>query len=82
MAKLVEQSLPFFTVLRGSISFQWGPGQEEAFDALKDHIQKLPTLASHLPDQQLILYCSTTHTTVRGTMIQEREVCKEDRKLS
>jgi hypothetical protein len=25
MAKLAEQSLPFFAVLRGSESFQWGP---------------------------------------------------------
>jgi hypothetical protein len=53
MAKLVEKSLPFFTVLRGSKSFQWGPEQQAAFDALKDHIQKLPTLASPQLDQPL-----------------------------
>jgi hypothetical protein len=38
MAKLAEQSLPFFKVLRGSDSFEWGSEQQEAFDALKDHI--------------------------------------------
>jgi hypothetical protein len=27
MSKLTERSLPFFTVLRGSGSFQWGPEQ-------------------------------------------------------
>jgi hypothetical protein len=27
MSKLAEQSLPFFTVLRGSDNFQWGPEQ-------------------------------------------------------
>jgi hypothetical protein len=46
MAKLVDQSLPFFKVLRGSDTFKWGLEQQEAFDALKDYIQKLPTLAS------------------------------------
>jgi hypothetical protein len=50
MAKLVERSLPFFKVLRGSNCFEWGSKQQEAFDALKDHIQKLPTLASSQPD--------------------------------
>jgi hypothetical protein len=60
MAKLAEQSLPFFKVLRGSDSFEWGSEQQEAFDALKDYIQKLPTLASSQPDQLLILYVFAT----------------------
>jgi uncharacterized protein (DUF2461 family) len=46
MAKLAERSLPFFKVLRSSDNFEWGLEQQEAFDALKDPIQKLPTLAS------------------------------------
>jgi hypothetical protein len=46
MSKLAKLSLPLFKVLRGSNSFQWGLEQQAAFDALKDHIQKLSTLAS------------------------------------
>jgi hypothetical protein len=60
MAKLVEQKLPFFKVLRCSDSFEWESEQQEAFDALKDYIQKLPTLASPQPDQLLILYVFAT----------------------
>jgi hypothetical protein len=45
------------------------------------HIQKLPTLASP-PDQPLILYVSATHTLVSGTLVEEREIYKEGRKLS
>jgi hypothetical protein len=60
MAKLVEQKLPFFKVLRCSDSFEWGSELQEAFDALKDYIQKLPTLASSQPDQLLILYVFAT----------------------
>jgi hypothetical protein len=46
MAKIPERSLPFFKVLRGSGTFEWGPEQQEAFEALKEYIQKLPMLAS------------------------------------
>jgi hypothetical protein len=74
--------LPFFKVLRGSDTFQWGPNQYEAFEALKEYIHKLPTLASPQPDQPLILYVSATHTAVSGSLVQEREVSKEDKKIS
>jgi hypothetical protein len=60
MAKIVERSLPFFKVLRGFNTFEWGPEQQEAFEAPKEYIQKLPTLASPLQDQPLILYVSAT----------------------
>jgi hypothetical protein len=82
MAKLAEQSLPFFKILRGADSFEWGSEQQEDFDVLNDHIQKLPTLASPQPDQLLILYVSGTHTAISGALVQEREISKEGRKLS
>jgi hypothetical protein len=69
MAKLTERSLPFFKVLKGSSKIEWGIEQQEAFDVLKDHIQKLPTLASPQPDQPFILYVSATHTTVNGALV-------------
>jgi hypothetical protein len=82
MGKLAERRLPFFKVHIGSNSFQWGLEQHEAFNALKDHIQKLPKIASPQPDQSLILYVSATHTTVSRALVQEREISKEGRKLS
>jgi hypothetical protein len=72
VAKIAKQSLPFFKVFRGSSTFEWEPEQQEAFDALKECIQKLPTLASPKLDQPLILYVSTIHTAVSGALIQER----------
>jgi hypothetical protein len=82
MSKLAEWSLPFFTVLRGSRSFQWGSEQEAAFNDLKNHIQKLLALSSLQPDQPLILYVSASHTTMSGALIQEREIYKDNKKLS
>jgi hypothetical protein len=55
--------------LRGSGTFEWRTEQQKAFDALKEYIQKLPTIASPLPDQPLILYVSTTHTAVSGALV-------------
>jgi hypothetical protein len=51
MANIAEQSLRFFKVLRGSGTSKWGSKQQEAFDTLKEYIQKLPTLVSPHPDQ-------------------------------
>jgi hypothetical protein len=82
MAKIVEESLPFFKVLRGSSTIEWGPEQQEAFEALKEYIQKLPTLTSPQPDQPLILYVLAMHAAVSRALVQEREVLKEDRKIS
>jgi hypothetical protein len=74
MAKFAERSLPFFKVLRGSDTFKWWLEQQEAFDALKDYIQNLPTLASPQPSRPLILYVSATHTAISGALVQEREI--------
>jgi hypothetical protein len=38
LQKLAEWNLSFFTVLRGSSSFYWGPKQQKAYDELKDYI--------------------------------------------
>jgi hypothetical protein len=49
IAKLVERSLPFFSVLQGSAKVKWGSEQQKAFDDLKQYLQHLPTLSS--PEQ-------------------------------
>jgi hypothetical protein len=82
VAKIAERSLPFFKVLRGSDTFEWRPEQQEAFEALKEYIQKLPTLTSPQPDQPLILYVSTTHTAVSGALVQEREIEKRQKDIA
>jgi hypothetical protein len=38
IAKLVERSLPFFAVLRGFATFEWGPEQQKSFKDLKDYL--------------------------------------------
>jgi hypothetical protein len=45
ISKLVEHSLPFFTVLRGSAKIECGVEQQKAFEDLKGYLEKLPMLS-------------------------------------
>jgi hypothetical protein len=64
ISKLVECSLPFFTVLRGSTKIEWGAEQQKAFESLKSYLEELAMLSSPEKGQPLILYVSATHTAV------------------
>jgi hypothetical protein len=44
--KLAQHSLPFFTILGGSIKIDWGAEQQKAFEGLKSYLKKLPMLSS------------------------------------
>jgi phage FluMu protein gp41 len=58
MSKLVEWSLTFFIVPRGSDNFEWGPEQQKTFDF------------------------STLHTTVNGSLVQEKETRQNEKKTT
>jgi hypothetical protein len=73
ISKLAEHSLPFFTILRGSIKIEWGAEQQEAFESLKSYLKKLPTLSSPEKRQPLILYVSATHAAVSGALMVKKE---------
>jgi hypothetical protein len=46
ITKLVERSLPFFSILRGSTKVDWEMEQQKAFDDLKRYLEHLPTPSS------------------------------------
>jgi hypothetical protein len=74
ITKLVERSLPFFTVLRGSAKIQWGAEQQKAFESLKSYLQELPTLSNPEKGQPLILYVSAMHAAVSGALVVKKEI--------
>ncbi|XP_021864370.1 uncharacterized mitochondrial protein AtMg00860-like [Spinacia oleracea] len=45
ISKSADKSLPFFQLLKGNKTFQWGPEQEKAFAEVKNHLKSLPTIA-------------------------------------
>jgi hypothetical protein len=76
IAKLVERSIPFFSVLSSSAKVEWELEQQKAFDNLKQYLQHLPTLSSPEQGQLLILYVSTTHSVVRGALVIKKETAR------
>jgi hypothetical protein len=77
--KLVERSLPLFTVLRGSGKVDWGVEHQKAFNDLKNYLEHLPTLSSPKREQPLILYVSSTHSTVSGALVVEKDTTHNDK---
>jgi hypothetical protein len=65
-----------------AIDYMKPPGSREEVQRLIGRIAALNRLASSQPDQLLIQYVSATHTAVSRALVQEREVSKENKKIS
>jgi hypothetical protein len=63
--------LLFFDVLKLAGVFQWGPSQQQAFEELKSYMIKLTTFSPPSPRAPLLLYVSTSQSTVSDALGQE-----------
>jgi hypothetical protein len=63
--------LSFFKILNLVEVFQWGPAQQQAFEELKDYLIKLITLSPPSPEAPLLLYVSSSRSTVSAALVQE-----------
>jgi ribonuclease HI len=81
ISMLAECSLPFFTVLRGSAKIVWGVEQQKAFESLKSHLEKLPTLSSPERGQPLIIYVLATHVAVSGALVVDKEIVRSGKAM-
>jgi hypothetical protein len=71
ISRSVEQSLPFFEVLKSGEFFQWGPSHQQALEELKDYLIKLITLSPPLLGAPLLLYVSASQSIVSVAFVQE-----------
>ncbi|XP_021986933.1 uncharacterized protein LOC110883510 [Helianthus annuus] len=53
--------------------FKWTSETEAAFQEMKTYICQLPTLATPVPGEHLLLYLSASKTTISAVMMVERE---------
>ncbi|KAJ0858391.1 putative reverse transcriptase/retrotransposon-derived protein, RNase H [Helianthus annuus] len=53
--------------------FRWTPEAKANFQEMKDYICKLPTLATPVLGEDLLLYLSASKTTISAVMMVERE---------
>jgi hypothetical protein len=79
IVKLVERSIPFFSVLRGSTKVDWGTERQKAFDDLKHYLEHLSTLLSLEQGQPLILYVFVTHSAGSGALVVKIEITHKNK---
>ncbi|XP_021985131.1 uncharacterized protein LOC110881062 [Helianthus annuus] len=76
LSKVADRTLPFMKVLKDCLQtdrFKWTSEAETAFQEMKGYICKLPTLATSVPGEDLLLYLSASKTTISAVMMVERE---------
>ncbi|GJT90902.1 reverse transcriptase domain-containing protein, partial [Tanacetum coccineum] len=75
LSKLVEKSFPLFKTLKRCIKksdFHWTPKAEQAFKQLKQHLSELPLLVTPKPNEELIMYLSTSYGAINVVLMTER----------
>jgi ribonuclease HI len=75
ISRSAERSLPFFKVLKGKGTIEWGPEQSKAFAELKEYIEKMAIL-SPSPSEPLFLYVAASKVAVSATLVREVEAEK------
>ena len=73
ISKSAEKCLPFFKALKGSGNLEWGKEQANAFEDLKQYIEKLAVMSSPL-EKELLLYISTSGAAVSAALVEERAI--------
>ncbi|XP_056698713.1 uncharacterized protein [Spinacia oleracea] len=73
ISKSADRSLPFFNVLKQNKKFKWGEKEKAAFEAVKRHLQALPTIARPDEGDTLQLYISASQHTVAAVLIIEKD---------
>ena len=76
LAKSTEKTTLIFQMLRQQTTggkLAWSEEAEEDFLQLKEHVRKLPSLASPIPGEPLILYLSTGREAISAALLAERE---------
>ncbi|KAJ0909268.1 putative nucleotidyltransferase, Ribonuclease H [Helianthus annuus] len=76
LSKVADKTLPFMKVLKDCLQtskFNWTTEAEIDFQEMKTYICKLPTLATPVPGDPLLLYLSASKTTISAVMMVERE---------
>jgi len=71
-ARLGEQDLPFFKLLKRQDKFEWTTEAAETLENLKYHLQSPPILIAPQPGEELLLYIVATTHVVSTAIVVER----------
>ncbi|CAH1419865.1 unnamed protein product [Lactuca virosa] len=76
LAKSAEKSLLFYQVVKSQVGkngVAWSKEAGETLVKLKEHLRKLPNLASPIPNEPLVIYLSTSQEAISVVLVAERE---------
>ncbi|GJS24352.1 reverse transcriptase domain-containing protein [Tanacetum coccineum] len=76
LSKAVESALPCLDTLKKCTNkkdFHWNTEADEAFQAIKKLIAKLPTLTAPKKEEELMVYLSATNEVVSAVLLVERD---------
>lgn len=74
ISKSAKKCLPFFKALKQSTkTFQWDETCSRAWDALKEHLKKLPLMCAPRTGETLYLYLSASDHAVASVLIKEKD---------
>jgi RNase H-like domain found in reverse transcriptase/Reverse transcriptase (RNA-dependent DNA polymerase) len=76
LAKSAEKSIPFYKALKGhtkSGEIVWSEEAEQALAKLKEHLHSLPTMASPIKEEALVMYLSANQGAISAVLLAERE---------
>ncbi|XP_021853697.2 uncharacterized protein [Spinacia oleracea] len=73
ISKSGDKAMPFFNTLKQNGKFKWGEEESKAFEVVKDHLKRLPTIARPEEGDRLQLYISASPKTVAAVLIVEKE---------
>ena len=73
VSQVTDHYALFFNVLKGSKRFEWIDKCEQAFQALKKHLERPSFLSKSIEGEKLYLYLAVSKEAVNATLIREEE---------
>ena len=69
---------PLFRLLRKKVPIVWNEQCQEAFDKIKSYLMKPSILVPPVPEKPLLLYLTTTNTTMGALLAQYLEESRKE----
>ena len=73
MSRVIDRCTYFFDVLKGSRRFEWIDKCKQAFQALKEHLERLSLLSKPIEGEKLYLYLVVSEDAIITVLVRDEE---------
>ena len=78
IAQLTMTCEPLFQLCKTEVPTVWNEQFQEAFEKIKSYLMKSPILVPPVPEKPLLLYLTTTDTTIGALLAQYLEEIRQE----